>query len=129
MKSTVISIVVSVALILGVIVLGRGGEKTEGESTIVSGPMSVASQIIEIDAKGGYSPQIIQAQAGIPTTLKVSTNGTFDCSSAIAIPDLGYQANLPPTGVTEIEIPPQLAGTNMQGLCQMGMYDFVIYFN
>jgi hypothetical protein len=41
---------------------------------------------------------------------------------------MNYQKNLPPSGVTEIEIPPQEAGSTFEGLCGMGMYGFEIAF-
>jgi hypothetical protein len=50
-------------------------------------------------------------------------------SSAVFIPSLNYRKNLQPSGVTEIEVPPQKAGTTLQGLCAMGMYNFTIKYN
>jgi len=85
-------------------------------------------QVINITAKGGYSPRVTEATANVPTTLKMKTQGTFDCSSALVIPSINYKKNLPPTGTTEIEIPPQPAGTTLKGLCSMGMYRFEIVF-
>ena len=64
-------------------------------------------QVIEIKAKGGYTPREILAKADMPTVIKVKTQGTFDCSSALVIPSLNYRSNLSPSGVTEIEVPPQ----------------------
>ena len=86
-------------------------------------------QIIEVAAKGGYSPSKTLAQAGLPTILRVETTNTFDCSSALTISDLDYTTYLSPTGMTEIEIPAQEPGTMLQGLCAMGMYNFEIEFN
>jgi hypothetical protein len=56
------------------------------------------------------------------------TNGTFDCSSSVKIPSLAIQKTLPPTGATDIDIPPQTAGTKLKGVCIMGMYNFEIAF-
>lgn len=126
MKATIISIFIAVALIGGVSFLGKGGDtnQTVKNVSIVDG-----KQIIDITAKGNYSPKSTTAQAGIPTVIKVSTNGTFDCTSALTIPALGYRNNLPPSGVTEIEVPPQEAGAKIKGICAMGMYNFSINFN
>lgn len=85
-------------------------------------------QVITISAKGGYSPQVTHAKADIPTIIKVVTNGTFDCSSALSIPSLQYQKNLPATGETLIDVPAQSTGTTLQGVCSMGMYNFSILF-
>ena len=92
-------------------------------ATIVDG-----KQIIDITAKGGYSPRRVTAKAGIPTILRVSTNGTFDCSASLVIPKLSYQKFLQPSGTEEIAIAPEQAQGTLQGLCAMGMYNFQITF-
>ena len=86
-------------------------------------------QIIEITAKGGYSPAKTTAKAGVPTILRVKTNGTYDCSAALRIKSIGYSKNLPATGTTDIELPAQIAGSTLKALCSMGMYNFSVQFN
>lgn len=131
MKTTVISILIAAILIWGAIMFSGSNKNSSSDTAQVANNVSVIDgrQIITINAKGGYSPKVTVAQAGMPTILKVDTQGTFDCSSALTIPGLGYSKNLPPSGETEIEIPPQKAGTTMRGLCAMGMYSFQIQFN
>jgi len=60
--------------------------------------------------------------------LKISTNGTYDCSSSLVIPSLNYRKFLQPTGVEEITIPKDKAIGKLRGLCGMGMYSFEIRF-
>ncbi len=84
-------------------------------------------QYIDLTAKGGYSPRKTIAQAGIPTVLTVTTNGTYDCSSAIKIPDEQISQDLPATGQTDIALGTPAAGL-LQGTCTMGMYNFEIDF-
>lgn len=131
MKSTITSILVAVFLIGGALYLGNKGNSGAGSNTPSRSNVSIVNgkQIIEIDAKGGYSPRVTEAQAGIPTVIKMNTRGTFDCSSALVIRELNYQTNLPPSGTTEIEVPPQEAGSTFDGLCAMGMYNFRVNFN
>lgn len=86
-------------------------------------------QVIEITAKGGYSPAKTTAKAGVPTILRVKTNGTYDCSAALRIKSIGYSKNLPATGTTDIELPAQAAGSTLKALCSMGMYNFSVQFN
>ena len=130
-KSTPVAILIAAALIGGAIVFlavnKNGGNNGSGSVNNVSTVDGV--QVITISAKGGYSPRVTNARAGLPTIIKMDTLGTFDCSSAVAIPSLGYRDNLPPSGETLIDVPPQKAGTTMQGLCAMGMYNFTINFN
>ena len=84
-------------------------------------------QIIVIKAKGGYSPIHSIAKAGIPTILRVDTNGTFDCSSSIRIPEMNISKSLPMSGSTDIDLGVQKVAT-FQGTCGMGMYPFDIKF-
>ncbi len=104
---------------------GDGGDGESGENVeIVDG-----EQVIQIKAKGGYFPRFTEAKADIATTIEVTTEGTFDCSAALSIPKLNYNKSLPLSGTTEVDIPPQKAGTKLQGFCAMGMYYFEIEFS
>jgi plastocyanin domain-containing protein len=91
--------------------------------------MEDGKQILNLKAKGGYSPSLIKASADTPTILRVETKGTFDCSTALVINQVNYRGYLPTTGQTDIEIPPQSAGSVINGTCSMGMYSFRITFN
>ncbi len=82
-------------------------------------------QIVSIRAKGGYAPKMSTATAGIPTTLRVTTERTFDCSSQLRIPSLNISEALPPSGTREISLGILKPGM-LQGTCGMGMYRFDI---
>lgn len=84
-------------------------------------------QIIEIKAKGGFLPRKSVAKAGIPTILRLNTNGTFDCSSSVRIPSMKIFKNLPQTGTTDIDLG-SLEVKVISGTCGMGMYPFEIDF-
>jgi len=127
MQSKYILAMAAIILITGTVLIKNNNRAT----TAISGEnVSIAAdqQIIALEAKGGFSPTTSIAKAGVPSILRVSTNGTYDCSSALSIPSLNYRANLPPTGTTDVEIPPQKAGTTINGTCSMGMYGFSIAF-
>lgn len=126
-KSTIISILIAVALIGGAVFL-VGNKDTSQEQPVNNVTVVDGKQIIEIDAKGGYFPRMTTAQADMPTIIKVKTSGTFDCSAALTIPSLSYQTNLPQSGETDIEVPAQKAGSKVQGICSMGMYNFSVNF-
>lgn len=131
MKTTILSVAIAAVLVGGAIMLSGYEKNVNGDADQAGNNVSIVDgkQIIVIDAKGGYSPKATSAKAGMPTVVRVDTQGTFDCSSAISIPSLGYRNNLPPTGETLIEVPSQVAGGKIQGLCSMGMYSFTIHFN
>jgi len=85
-------------------------------------------QVIEITAKGGYTPRTSRAKAGAPLLLKIKTDGTYDCSAGLRIAAIGWSQTLDPTGEAAIQVPAQKAGTTLVGVCSMGMYNFQITF-
>lgn len=122
----ILSVLVAALVIAGSIVLGQ---KPDGiDQAVQNVSMEGEKQVIEIDAKGGYSPKLTTAKAGVPTVLRIKTNGTYDCSSAIAIPSIGFRKNLDATGVTEVNVPIQMAQGTLEGVCSMGMYGFSVRF-
>ena len=86
-------------------------------------------QYITITAQSGYSPRMSTAKAGIPTKLVVKTNGNYDCSSSLVIRSLNYRNMLPNTGETTIDAGTPKAGDSLQGVCGMGMYNFLVKFS
>lgn len=125
-KPILISIIVSAALIGGALWILPAGESPVSSAEAVS--VVGGTQYIDMTARGGYFPRVIEARAGMPTVLRMRTNGTFDCSSSLVIPKLSYQKFLPATGVEEIAIPAEKAQGTLQGLCSMGMYNFQVRF-
>lgn len=99
-----------------------GKEVTENNVVLENG-----KQIINLSAKGGYQPRISVAKAGMPTVLRVTTNNTFDCSSAIRIPSLKIAQNLTYSGSVDFDLGSPEPGV-LDGLCSMGMYRFQIQF-
>lgn len=85
-------------------------------------------QIINILARGGYHPGQVEARSGQPTTLRLHTQNTYDCSVAFTIPALKINQMLPLNGETNIELPAQEPGTTLLGTCSMGMYNLKITF-
>ncbi|MCX6757602.1 MAG: cupredoxin domain-containing protein [Candidatus Nomurabacteria bacterium] len=131
----IISIVVTVALLAGIIFIITKSPKSKNEEGGIYGQSLVSNvsvkdgiQYITIDATNGYSPAVSNAKAGIPTKLIMKTNGAFSCSSALVIHSLNYQKMLPQTGETEIDIGTPKAGEPLKGVCGMGMYSFKINF-
>src|SRR3989338_6588672 len=127
MKTTILSIIIAIALIGGAFMLTKNKNNSD---TIPNGNnVSVINgiQIVEINAKGGYQPRKSVAKAGLPTVIRFVTKGTFDCSSSVRIPSMNISKMLPQNGSTDIDIgTPELA--TLQGSCGMGMYPFEIEF-
>lgn len=131
MQKITLAIMVSViVIVVAIFFVGRNNNAGNSAPAEIANNVTVVDgkQIIEISAKGGYSPKVSTAKAGLPTVVKVTTKATFDCSSALTIPSLNYRKNLPPSGETTIDLPAQAAGSTLQGICAMGMYNFSIKF-
>ncbi len=118
--------------IVGLLVLSFALKSSNSTPAATDGNSGVSIQdgvqVIDLRAKGGYSPNSIEAKAGVPTELHVTTQGTFDCSASLVIPELGYNNILEPTGVAKITIAANKAVGTLEGTCGMGMYDFEIAF-
>lgn len=115
--------VFTVAVVLLVPNANTGSTAADGSNVKIENGV----QIIDLTAKGGYEPRKTVAKAGVPTTLRVNTNGTFDCSSSITIPSLRMNAQLSPSGTQDFDLGSPEVGS-MQGTCGMGMYRFEIDF-
>lgn len=136
-KNALIIIAIGLIISLGIIFLGtsknsNSDSKTEGKNitqkSVPNTEIKDGVQYITINAKGGYSPRLSTAQAGIPTKLIVKTNGTYDCSASLVVRAVGYQKILPKTGEEIIDLGIPKAGTPIRGVCGMGMYSFEIDF-
>lgn len=127
MKTIHIAIIIAAVFIGGAIMLVANKPSVQSAPTENNVSVVDGQQIINIQAKGGYTPRISIAKAGIPTILRFQTSGTFDCSSLVRIPSMGVSKNLPSTGTTDIAITDPKAGL-LQGMCGMGMYPFQINF-
>ena len=123
----ILSIIVAIIFIALAMFIPAGSSPDVGDGNNIS--VVDGKQVISINAKGGFSPRVTNAKADIPTEIRMRTQGTFDCSSTLSIPSLDYFENLPSSGETIINIPPQKVGTKLDGLCAMGMYNFEIKFD
>ncbi len=129
MKTTITIVLITLACTVGLIALinrnlSNPGSESAGVAAIIDG-----TQIVKIQAKGGYTPRVTTAKAGVPTIIQVETKGTFDCSASLTVPAIAYSMHLPPSGTTNIEVPAQKANGVVQGICSMGMYNFSIKFS
>jgi len=128
-KTSLISItIIILAVFASVFIIGSKSDSAANSVPVNNSEIRDGVQYITIKAGGGYYPKITTAQAGIPTKLIVKTNGVYDCSASLAIHSIGFQEILPQTGETEIDIGTPEVG-QFQGVCGMGMYNFMINFD
>ena len=124
-------IIITIALAIGIGIIFLGGSKNNTETGALAQNVEIKDgiQYVMVNAKGGYSPKVSTAKAGIPTKLVMKTNGTYDCSASLVIRSLGFQKILAQTGEEIIDLGAPKSGQSLQGLCSMGMYNFSINFD
>ena len=135
-NSSFIIVLITVLVIGGFIFLvgGGGSAKSSNSDNGNSANSSVVStvdgkQIIEVTVSGGYSPGTISAKAGVPSVLRMKSDGAYGCERAFNIPKLGISEVLPESGNTDFDLGAQAKGAKVKGTCRMGMYTFVINFS
>ena len=137
MKNNIPIVIIIIAVIIGVVIfLSPEKDVTPVIDNNVFSTTTVSSnnvrmendiQVIQLSARGGYSPRQSVAKAGIPTIIRFSTDNTFDCSRSVRIPSIKYSGILPQSGNTDVNIGTQSVGL-FTGSCGMGMYPFEVDF-
>jgi len=67
-------------------------------------------QTIHVTVRGGYSPNRISAQAGLPLRVVFNRQESGDCTSRVVFPDLGVSAELPAFATTTVDLSAQVPG-------------------
>jgi P-type Cu+ transporter len=67
-------------------------------------------QEVQIDVKGGYSPNLIRVHQGVPLRLVFDRHENSECSSRVVFPDFGVSKSLAAFGRTPVELMPAQAG-------------------
>lgn len=70
--------------------------------------------------KGGYTPDIIIAEAGTPLRLTFLREESAACSETVLFPDFGRSVELPEGQAVEVDLLPEHPG-EYGFACQMGM--------
>lgn len=130
-KNTIISVIISIALIGGTLYFVSDGPASSGGKGAQSQNVEIRDdvQYVTITAKGGYSPRITQVKGGLPTKLVMRTNDTYDCSLSLVVRSVGFRKMLQSTGEEVIDLGIPKSGEKIWGVCGMGMYNFQIKVN
>ena len=81
---------------------------------------SSGAQEVNIQVKGGYTPDLIVVESGRPVRLHFRREETAACSEMVLFPDFGKQAELPTGETVTLELTPEKPG-EYEFACQMGM--------
>ena len=70
-----------------------------------------AIQEVLVRVQGGYSPNVIHSEQGVPLRLVFDRQETGECSSRVVFPDFGVSASLSAFASTAVDLMPARAGT------------------
>src|SRR6266545_4861204 len=68
-------------------------------------------QRVEVKVRGGYSPDVIRLQQGVPTEMVFDRQESGDCTSRVVFPELQVSAALPAYERTTVRLTPRAAGS------------------
>ncbi len=77
-------------------------------------------QVVDVTVKGGYSPDLIRVQAGVPLRLNFDRQESGDCTSRVVFADFGVSKSLPAFGSATLEFTPDKVG-EFDFACGMNM--------
>jgi P-type Cu+ transporter len=77
-------------------------------------------QEVTVTVKGGYSPDVIRVQQGVPLKLTFDRQESGDCTSRVVFADFDTSATLPANGSATLEFTPDKAG-EFDFACGMNM--------
>lgn len=121
-KSTLISVIISIAIIGGALYFVSDRDVVQSQNVEIRDGV----QYVTITAKDGYAPRVTEIQGGVPTKLIMKTDGTYDCSASLVVRSANFQKILQPTGEEVIDLGTPKSGESVQGICEMGMFNFQI---
>ena len=75
---------------------------------------------VRVRVLGGYVPDTIRAEAGVPLRIVFRRDESPACSEQVVFPDFGKSATLPPGEQVPVELLPQEPG-EYEFTCAMGM--------
>jgi len=121
-------VVIVIMLFLGITLL-TGGNTPSVQPSQANISLQDGKQIISLTATpGAYTPSASLAKANKDSILRVASNNNYGCTSSLRIPQLKVTQVLN-NGTTDISIAAQAPGTEIDGICSMGMYHFKIQFS
>ena len=128
-NSIIISLIIVLLLVGGSLFLTKKNTPAEGGISPQYVSMEDDVQIVKVvvNAKG-YTPNSVEAKAGIKTVLRMESQNSYGCERSLRIPSLEITEILPSQGTTDIDLGIPKEGENIFGSCSMGMYTFKISF-
>jgi plastocyanin domain-containing protein len=76
--------------------------------------------VVRIRVRGGYQPDTLHVEAGVPMRLIFRREETSSCSEQVIFPSFGKSVTLPPNELVTVDLPPAEPG-EYEFTCAMGM--------
>src|SRR6476660_3165129 len=92
MTGTEVVIVVAAVLLTGFLAWFFFGPRRARQSEMADGV-----QVVRVQVKGGYSPDVIQVWRGVPVRLEFDRQEAGDCSSRVVMPAFRVTCHFRPT--------------------------------
>lgn len=70
----------------------------------VSAELRGGVQQVEIEVRGGYSPDLVRVSAGVPVQLRFNRQDNSDCTSRVVFPDLRKSVSLAAFDTTAVDL-------------------------
>ena len=105
MTETEILVTASGVALTGALAYFFFGPKRAGRAEIRGGV-----QEVQITVRGGYSPNLIRVQEGVPLRLVFDRQENSDCSARVVFPDFRVSKSLAAFGRTVVDLMPGRAG-------------------
>jgi plastocyanin domain-containing protein len=78
-------------------------------------------QVVDVEVKGGYSPEVVTLQRNVPATLNFTRKDASSCLDRVVFSDFGINQALPENQVESVEIDTSTPG-EYQWACGMDMF-------
>lgn len=78
-------------------------------------------QSIDVEVKGGYSPEVVFLKQGVPATLNFTRKDPSSCLDRVVFPDFGINQALPQDETKKVQIDTSKAG-EYEWACGMDMF-------
>ena len=99
-------VVIAIAVVLtGVLGWYFFGPRSSSRAVVEGGV-----QVLTVAVKGGYSPDVIEVEQGVPVRLLFDRQEAGDCSSRVVFPDFKVNQDLRAYATTAVEFTPQQVG-------------------
>ncbi|MGF2384600.1 cupredoxin domain-containing protein [Lentilactobacillus otakiensis] len=112
-----------VVLVIGLSIIGFIGWWFFGKHEVAAENAEVTDdrQVVDVEVKGGYSPEVIILKKGVPATLNFTRKDSSSCLDRVVFSDFGINQALPQDEKQSVEIDTDKPG-EFQWACGMDMF-------